>query len=291
MTGLRSPRLNYLLRSYRKVDRFHKPKRLQQYIPMSADLLWRLLDLIDEYFAADPDLALWYRAAVSLAYIFGERPGEYSTTHSGARQLADADADSDSDDDTPTSQSHLVKGGQCKFQFSGHPEYFPVTDPAAFPPSTRPEAMFQFLDCTKNHPSGSDGPFCIAEAPLGARFDCLGNIFSFVRRFPPRPSKPLLSGFPRTIPTTTKINAFLKVFARRVGLNPAHLSCHSFRVGHTVQTESMSDIDQFMLSGHASFGGKIAYCRDSLDRARRAAPHLYDISSHPLESLQQVHGR
>ena len=288
MEHVRSRLLAMELTGFRNRDLFRRPKRLRVKIPISADLEWRLLAFISDQFGHDTPLTLWYRAAVSLAYLFGERPGEYSKTHRGARAAVPLDSDFDDDDDTPTSPSHLVKGGEVFLQFVGIPGQFCVSEP--FPTDAAPEAMFQFMDSRKSHAAGFMSPFCASAAPAGSSFDCLREIVNFLRRYPPRADQPLLSGFPGVFPTNRQINDFLHAFAVSVDLDPHRLTAHSFRVGHSAQTAALSDIDQFALSGHTSLGGKLAYCRPSLDRALRAAPLLYDTALLPLENLRFVYG-
>ena len=53
------------------------PQRLRIKIPLSADLMWRLFDLLSEWYAAAPDTLRLYIAAFSLGFGLGLRPSEY----------------------------------------------------------------------------------------------------------------------------------------------------------------------------------------------------------------------
>ena len=78
-TNLRCKRLGYILESFAKEDSRALPQRLSIKIPLTADLLWRLEIFIDASFPNSP-IATLYKAAFSLGYLIGLRPGEYLST-------------------------------------------------------------------------------------------------------------------------------------------------------------------------------------------------------------------
>ena len=85
------------------------------------------------------------------------------------------------------------------------------------------------------------------------------------------------------------INKTLKLAAAELGLDPSRLLPHSIRVGHAVQTNSLSDTDQMLLTGHRSLQGHMPYCRRTLDMARRATVVLHDPTIQTLEHTKFVY--
>ena len=74
---MRSCQLKYLLAAWKREDESKAPQRLRIKIPLSADLMWRLFDLLEVWFGSAPDFLRLYVAAFSLGFGLGLRPGEY----------------------------------------------------------------------------------------------------------------------------------------------------------------------------------------------------------------------
>ena len=249
------------------------PQRLSIKIPLTADLLWRLGIFIDKRFPNSPTASL-YKAAFSLGYLIGLRHGEYlktPTRRPHSRLLRDNDDVIDEHCANPS--THVIKGRHCTFKWPSSNLLFVSTNQPAFPPGS-PEAIFIMVASNKADQLGKGSARCGASSPQGSRFDCLSNIYQFLHRYPPQLEQPLLSGFTGTNITSTDINSILKDFARSIDLDPTRLLPHSIRVGTTVQTDALTDIDQMQLTGHISKGGKLAYCRRTLALAKRAAPFM-----------------
>jgi len=287
-TTLRSNRLHFILESFAKEDSERTPQRLTIKIPLTADLLWRLLKFIDKRFADSP-IALLYKAAFSLGYLIGTRPGEYlqtPTRRPHSRLLIDnVDV---ADEHCARPSTHVIKGRHCAFKWPSNETLFLATTPRSFPEG-EPEAIFIMVPSSKADQLGKGCARCGTASPEGSQFNCLSNIFEHLRRYPPQPDKPLLSGFTGSNVNSADINSILKDFARTVGLDPNRLLPHSIRVGTTVQTDALSKIDQMQLTGHISRSGKLAYCRRTLALAKRAAPFLHDTAVQPLEQIRYLY--
>ena len=284
-TTLRCDRLRFILETFAKEDSLARPQRLSIKIPLTADLLWRLEVFIDKRFPNSP-IAILYKAAFSLGYLIGTRPGEYLTTPTRrphSRLLRDNDDVVDEHSANPS--THLIRGRHCAFKWPTKNTLFAVTTPSAFPKGN-PEAIFVMIPSGKADQLGKGSARCGAESPKDSKFNCLANIFQHLRRYPPLPDRPLLSGFTGENVTSADINNILKDFARSIGLDPSRLLPHSIRVGTTVQTDALTDIDQMQLTGHISKGGKLAYCRRTLALAKRASPFLHDTAVQPLEQIR-----
>ena len=294
-TLLRSKRLHFILTTFHANDARRSPKRLTLKIPLTADLVWRLLDFIDKrYHRGSPEASL-LRASISLGYLLGHRPCEYLDVprrRSAKRKMIsaeDEDAASDVVDDlcaAPT--THTVTARSCFLKWPGDDHLFPATAALHFP-TGKAEAIFELMDSSKTDKFGKGAPLCGAAAPPTSRFDCLDNITTYLRTFPPLAGSPLLSGFSGSAASSTLINTLLKDFARSVGLDPSRLLPHSIRVGNTVQTDAMPTLDQLQTSGHRSIGGKLHYCRKTLGLAQRAAAFLHDTSVQSLEQLKFIY--
>ena len=284
-SNLRCKRLGYILESFAKEDAQAIPQRLSIKIPLTADLLWRLEIFIDKLFPNSP-IATLYKAAFSLGYLIGLRPGEYLCTPTRrlhSRLLRDNDDVIDEHCANPS--SHVISGRHCAFKWSSSDSLFTATNPLAYPHG-RPEAVFIMLPSSKADQLGKGSARCGASSPKGSRFDCLSNIYQFLLRYPPLLAQPLLSGFTGSNVTSADVNRILKDFARSIDLDPNRLLPHSIRVGTSVQTDALSDIDQMQLTGHISKGGKLAYCRRTLALAKRAAPFLHDTAVQPLDQIR-----
>ena len=284
-TTLRSTRLHYILESFAKDDSSTTPQRLSIKIPLTADLLWRLEVYIDKHFPNSPTATL-YKAAFSLGFLLGPRPGEYLNTPTRRRHsrlLRDNVEVTDEHCARPS--THVIKGRHCAFKWPSNDTLFSATLPQSYP-SGPPEAIFVMIPSSKADKLGKGSARCGAASPRGSKFNCLSNIYLFLRRYPPLPEEPLLSGFSGDNVTSADINGILKDFARSVNLDPQRLLPHSIRVGTTVQTDALSELDQLQLTGHISRNGKLAYCRRTLALAKRAAPFLHDTAVQPLQQIR-----
>ena len=281
-TLLRNKRISYMLNGWKKQDERRIPERLRVKIPLSADIMWRLFALIDEWFASSPSLRLLYRAAFSFGFGLGLRPREYISPSSVSD--SDIDATDVEDDESEQPIDHTLRGSDVFFQWAGAEVFHPATTPTNFPKG-KPEFLHALLDSSKNDPAGKGAPRSLFKAPPGSKFDCLGNIFNFLRQFPPKPNSHILSGLPETRVSTGMINKVLKRAARSLGLDPRRLLPHSIRVGSSSQTDSMPLNDRLMHTNHRSIHGAMTYFRKTSALAKRTAPHLHDVSVLPLSSL------
>jgi len=293
-TLLRSRRLRFILQTFRANDGRRTPQRLTLKIPLTADLVWRILDFIDAH-CRDKHDALLLKACISLGYLLGHRPCEYldvpKRRSAKRRRLSESDEENESDvyDDlceAPTSQAILAR--YCFLKWPNDENLYPATGGHRFP-AGKAEAIFEIMDAGKTDKFGKGTPLCGAAAPPSSRFDCLDNITSYLRSFPPLAGSPLLSGYTGSATPSATINTLMKDFARSVGLDPRRLLPHSIRVGNTVQTDALPTFDQLQTSGHRSFGGKMSYCRKTLGLAQRASAFLHDTSVQSLEQLRFIY--
>jgi len=279
---LRNKRITYMLKGWKNQDEHRTPERLRVRIPLSADIMWRLFDLIDQWFAASPSLRLLYRAAFSMGFGLGLRPCEYVS--SSPASDSDINAIDVEDDESEQPLDHTIRGSDVFFQWADTDVFYPATAPSNFPEG-QPEFLHALLDSSKNDPAGKGAPRSLFKSPPGSKFDCLGNIFNFLRQFPPKPNSHVLSGLPGTQASAEMVNKVLKRAARVLGLDPYRLLPHSIRVGSASQTDSMPLNDRLMHTNHRSIQGAMTYFRKTSALARRTAPHLHDISVLPLSSL------
>jgi hypothetical protein len=291
---LRSQRLKFILKTFHLSDTRRTPQRLSLKIPLTADLVWRLLDFIDRHYSGTPD-ALLLKACISLGYLLGHRPCEYLDVpkrRSAKRKLisqADEDDQTDVTDELcEAPSSHPILARSCFFKWPDDDNLYSAIDGRHFP-AGKAEAIFEMMDSSKTDKFGKGVPLCGAAAPPSSRFDCLDNITTYLRSFPPLAGSPLLSGYSGLATPSSTINTLLKNFARSVGLDPSRLLPHSIRVGNTVQTDALPTFDQLQTSGHRSFGGKMPYCRKTLGLAHRASAFLYDTSVQPLDQLRFIY--
>ena len=292
--SLRSKRLHFILQTFHTSDTRRTPQRLTLKIPLTADLVWRLLNFIDDHHRGTSE-ALLLKACISLGYLLGHRPCEYLDVpkrRSAKRKFlpqAEEDAERDVIDDLcegPT--THVILARSCFLKWPKDDNLYPATDGHHFP-TGKAEAIFEMMDTSKTDRFGKGAPLCGAAAPSSSRFDCLDNITTYLRSFPPLAGSPLLSGHTGSAVPSTHINTLLKDFARSVDLDPRRLLPHSIRVGNTVQTDALSTLDQLQTSGHRSLGGKMPYCRRTLGLAQRASAFLHDTAVQPLDQLRFIY--
>ena len=262
---LRSPRSTFMIAGWIKEDRISLPERLKAKIPMSAPVLVHMLHLI-RFLFAESTLGQLLCAAFCLGYGAAFRPCEYLTDANGS------------------AGPHTLQGSHCFFQWVGCPNFFPVTNPTAFPPGY-PSHFVALLDSSKHDPLGHGGPRAIARSPLGAPFCCLSNLFTYLCRYPPAPSAPLLSGAGLPV-APVALNKLLKVAAVQLGLDPHRLVPHSLRVGSVCQLEGLPVETLLRHTGHTSPKGLYAYCRASLEHATTVAPLLHDTARLTLPFLR-----
>ena len=273
----RNKHIHFLLTTWKKEDFLHQPIRLRTKIPLSADLMWRIFDLLDVWYHDVPDMSAMFKAALSLAYGLSLRPSEYldngawgHTTH---------------EDDLPC---EIILGTNAFFKWCCDDTYYPCTNPSAFRHLTdQPDYLLAFLDASKNDPFGRGEPRCLAKSPTTSRFNCLLAIFNFLKKFPPLPNHSILSGSSPTTLTRRLFRSMIERAALALGLDPKRLLPHSLRVGACTQlaSSSMSISDQAHQSHHFSFDGLNAYSRDTLRRADTAAIEQADHTVAPLSHL------
>ena len=263
--NVRSPIFGFLIRSWSKIDRLGLPDAHLGTIPCAAAVFRRLIQYIPTEFK-NPDVASLYKATVAFAYALGLRPCSYTSDG-----------------------EHTILGDAVFAVFDKNVDAeYPITDPSVFPPSV-PIALLVFQKSSKNAKGGYNAPFIIAQAPRVAPFCLVTLIVSHLRRFPPRPRGPAISGAHGAL-SSTAVNHLLKNFAPTVGLDPSRFSATSFRVGHTVQTDTLSDFEQMRDTGHFSKSGKIAYLRASLQQAQKTAQLLTDTEYHTLPMVKLQSG-
>ena len=263
---LRSPIFKMLLHSWSRID-LRVPKAERDIIPCPASIVLLLFDFIAETFHHNPTMASLYSATVAFAYALGLRPGHYTSDG-----------------------SHIILGDSVHVLFKADDDaYYPVTSANAYPSSAQPIALLVFQKHSKNEPHGYGAPFIVYKSPPMSPFCLVSVIYSHLRRFPPSPLAPFLSGSGKVL-SQKILNDFLKVFARHVGLDPKRFSASSFRVGHTIQTDTLSDFEQMRDTGHYSKTGKIPYLRASLQQAERTAKLLVNTDYHTLHMVQLQSG-
>ena len=285
-TVMRSKQYAYLITAWKKDDEKASPQRLRVKIPLSADLMWRLFDFLSDWFASSPDILLMYVAAFSLGFGLGLRPGEYlQPTVAAPFHTTVLPDSSEVIDDEPSLLNHVLHGESCFFKWDNDDKFYPGTDPCSYPGGS-PEVFIALLDSSKNDAVGKGGPRTVFTAPPGSKFNCVENIFRFLRRWPPVAGDYVLSGLLGQSITTDAVNRALKAFARRSGLDPARLLPHSIRVGSSSQTDGMQLSDRTQHTNHRSLGGAMSYFRKSLELAKRSASFIHDVNVHTLESIR-----
>jgi len=263
---LRSPIFNMLIQSWERIDA-SLPRAERETIPCPASVFLLLADFVKESFKRNPTMASLYVATIAFAYALGVRPGHYTSDG-----------------------SHVILGDSVHALFNVDDNaFYPVTIANTFPSSIDPIALLVFLKHSKNAPHGYGAPFVIHRAPPDSPFCLVSMICSHLRRFPPGPKDPFLSGCGMAL-SQSKLNIFLKEFAVNVGLDPSRFSASSFRVGHTIQLDTLSDFEQMRDTGHFSKTGKIPYLRASIKQAEKTAALLCDTSYHTLHMVQLQSG-
>ena len=263
---LRSVILGMLLRSWKKIDHV-LPKALRNVIPCPASVFILLVQYIKERFPRDAKLASLYSSTVALAFAFGLRPGHYTSDG-----------------------THIILGDSVEALFNVDDNAsYPVTVANNYPPSAEPIALLVFQKDSKNEKEGYGAPFIIHRSPPFSPFCLVSLIFSHLRRYPPSPDAPLLSGGGKAL-SQDQLNNSLKEFATHIGLDPKRFSASSFRVGHTIQTDTLSDFEQMRTTGHYSKHGKIKYLRASIPLAERTASLLCDTKYHTLHMVKLQSG-
>ena len=263
---IRSIILSMLLRSWKKIDHVI-PKAERNAIPCPASVFLLLIQFVREMFAHDPRLASLYSATAAFAYALGVRPGHYTSDG-----------------------NHVILGDSVEILFDvDDVNFYPASRAGNLPPSPEPRALLVFMKDSKNEPDGYGAPFIIHRSPETSPFCLVSLIFSHVRVYPPQPKAPVLSGGGRAL-SSKEFNKFLQNFATHIGLDPRRFSASSFRVGHTIQTDTLSDFEQMRDTGHYSVSGKIPYLRASLPLAEKTARLLCDTNYHPLHRIQLQSG-
>ena len=282
---MRSCQLKYLLAAWKREDESKAPQRLRIKIPLSADLMWRLFDLLEVWFGRAPDFLRLYVAAFSLGFGLGLRPGEYlQPSLNSSLPVASDDVCLEVHDDTRT-PNHALHGESCFFKWADDDQFYSCLHPSLYP-GGQPVAFVALLDSSKNDAVGKGGPRAVYSAPVGSKFDCVANIFAFLRRCPPAEGGYILSGLQGQPITSKDINRALKLFACHVNLDPSRLLPHSVRVGSSSQTDGMPLHDRMQHTNHRSVAGLLAYYRKPLQLAQRSAAFIHDVSVHTLEAIK-----
>ena len=183
----------------------------------------------------------------------------------------------------------MILGNAVELLFDRNDEEFYPASRGGYPPSPEPLALLVFVKDSKNEPQGYGAPFIIHRSPPMSPFCLVSLIFSHVRVYPPQPQAPVLSGGGGAL-SSDSFNNFLKDFAKHIGLDPSRFSASSFRVGHTIQTDTLSNFEQMRDTGHYSKSGKIPYLRASLSLAEKTARLLCDTKYHTLHMVQLQSG-
>ena len=287
---MRCRQLKYLLGAWKREDESTAPQRLRIKIPLSADLMWRLFDLLREWYAAAPDTLRLYIAAFSLGFGLGLRPSEYLQPSSPRLALAASETEPEEvHDDEPGAPNHVLHGESCFFQWPRDNNFYSCVHPSRYPQTGPPEVFVALLDSSKNDAVGKGGPRAIFTAPPGSKFDCVAGIFDFLKRWPPSEGQYILSGLPGQPVTSREINVALKLFARHYGLDPTRLLPHSIRVGSSSQTDGMPLQDRMQHTNHTSVGGVTSYFRKSISLAQRSTGFIHNTSTQTLESIRVIY--
>jgi hypothetical protein len=268
----RSVRAAKVISGFANDDHARCPQRVQCKIPFSADLVVKSRALtLRQYGVYSADLKLGLDAAISLGFGLCLRPGEYLY----------------SPGDSAT--AHVFIGDYGAFKWDSDPRFFVVTQPEKYPLDLGvPDFFVQLPSTLKNDQWGKGGPSAVARAPSTSPFCCVTTLFAFLRRYPPTPGRPLLSGS-NTLLSVALVNSHCKALAISEGLDPARLLPHSLRVGSVNQLESHGIHAQQIHGRWNTVAGVSAYTHAALAHARRVSPELHNTTLLPAEFLRFVY--
>jgi hypothetical protein len=268
----RTGRSAAIISGYQNIDHLHRPQRITCKIPFSADLMVKSRKLSHiKYNSWAPDLQLGLDAAFALGFGICLRPGEYLYAPG------------------PNTLDHVLLGDYAAFKWDADPLFYVVTEPLRYPTHLGvPDYFVQLPSTLKNDQWCKGGPSAIAQAPPSSLFCCVSILHQFLRRFPPSPGQPLLSGS-NTLLSIDLVNSHCKSLAISENLDPSRLLPHSLRVGSVNQIESHGLHAQQIHGRWNTTAGVSAYTHAALAHARRVSPELHNDQLLPAEFLRFVY--
>jgi hypothetical protein len=257
---LRTDRVARILKGYLRMAP-EIPLRERVRIPCTINIATAAIDLIPSI--AQGLLAEGLEASVALGYGVSLRPQEYLKTP------------------RPVPITHQANSSLAFFWFEGVP--YRVTDPDLYPQSGKPETFSLFLDFNKNNQNGQGGPRSIWCSPFPSGFCCVSSLYAFLKKYPPCPQSPLLSGIGLQV-TTADITRLFDVTAAALGLPAGRLLPHSLRSGAIVQlVAARAPVNLLLDQGDwHTLQGLRSYAHTSLENAREKAGPLHDVSLVPI---------
>jgi len=272
--SVRSPRTKLILAGYSNIDASLRPLRDKVAIPLTYPLLCALIDIIQHHYSlpSQSHLRLVAIASYTLGYAISARPSEYLLTSTSDSRLVPLRSQINSD------LSFFVWGAA----------FFTVTTPLAFPPGI-PDFFSTVIEYQKNDKRGKGGPRAIARCTaVPPQYDCLSCLFAYLRRFPPLPASPLLSGLGTQVKSSDLL-PFLKDLARTYDLDPARMKMHSsVRSGALVALENETDAVKQRQGCWSSTEGMCNYLRGTLQHASHVSSLLHDSSLCPISITQMT---
>ena len=263
-TLLQSHHLHLQLRGYQLQDAEHSVTRQRIKIPLTYPIAVEVMCVIDSTYVGA--LRQGYRAAIALGYALSLRPGEYLLQS------------------PPRPISHQANSDLAVFWFGD--VFYNICDPSLYPSGQIPDAFSILLDHVKNDPSGNNGPRSVYRSPTHSNanpdhFCCVRELFTFLSRYPPKPTSPVLSGLGYQL-SSTAVNAILKATATRLDLDGSRLVPHSARFGVLQQIPDFSTDHKQKQGGWSTEAGMRTYDRRSLAHARSVAAAIHDPSTCPI---------
>jgi hypothetical protein len=264
---LQSPRFNLQLAGYKRDDEEIAPKRMTIKIPVTYPVLLEVKStIIKEFGSICEALVLAYMAAFCLGYALSLRPGEYLRVH------------------PPVPLTHQANSSLAAFWFGD--DIFFVTRPELYPKDRIPDAFSVLIDHTKNDHGGNGGPRAVYANPDYNSADpdsicCVRTLFEFLKKYPPLPESPLLSGLGTQV-SSSDINKILKITADRLGMDGGRMVPHSIRFGGPQQLEEADEETQMAQGNWRSVQGMKTYTRRSIKHARTVTKMLHAPASCPL---------
>jgi hypothetical protein len=260
-----------MLQGYARLDGSLQPLRLRLKVPLTYPLLCALLDIVAVSYSTPSTLPLFLAccAAFVLAYAISLRPQEYLKLP------------------RPVPLRYTANSSLSHFVFDG--VFYSVCYPALFPPGS-PSHFTTLLEFQKNDTRGKGGPKAIAHcSSVPMSYNCLSVLFNFLRRYPPLPNSPLLSGLGSQL-SSHVLTPFLHQLADKFGFDRSKVSLHStIRSGAFSALEDESDAVKLRQGGWGSIAGMLSYTRGSLRHADYVVEKLHDPSLVPIRVTQMTH--
>jgi hypothetical protein len=263
---LRTPRVKRILAGFERLAP-KIPLRERVRIPCTVNIAITALATIPSV-TSDPLMAEALEASLAAGYGISLRPQEYLLTK------------------RPVLLSHQANSSLAFFWFRRVP--YSVTRPDLYPPGEWPEAFSLFLDFNKNNQTGQGGPRSVWCSPFDDGFCVVGTLFRFLKKYPPPPSSPLLSGIGFRV-TSADITRLFDATAAVLGLPAGRLLPHSLRSGAIAQMVA-AQIPVDLLQGQGdwhSIAGLRSYAHTSLEQARKKTGAIHDVSLIPV--AQSIH--